>query len=187
MDRRRMRTAAAAAALIAGAPVAARISVDPPTGRGTCSTTGGHYDQRTVVSRTTGDQLMARFRLVAPAPGSRWAPAAGFLFTAPGDRNAGVQIALSPDDPQIMLVGLRLPGNRELIRLGSLPADRWITLATSLSADGLLVVRVGDRIERRRVRLRGPIEPKLHCNSGTFNFELAPGMGLADPPPGEGD
>lgn len=184
MDYRWIFAAAGAAALLGAAPAAARISVDPATGHVTCATTAGHYLQRIVASRATGDQLMARIRLVAPAPNSRWVPAAGFLFTARGDRNAGVQIAQSPDDPSVMLVGLRLPGNPELIQLGSLPADRWITLSASLSADGLLVVRVGDRVERRRVRLRGAIEPKLHCNSGTFEFELAPGMRLADPPPG---
>lgn len=174
---------AGAAALVGGAPAAARISVDPATGRVTCESPAGQYVQRTVASRATGDQLMGRIRLVTPAPSARWVPAAGFLFNGDNDRNAGVQIAQSPDDSSVMLVGLRLPGNRELIRLGSLPAGRPITVSASLSADGLLVVRVGDRVERRRVRLRGAIEPVIHCNSGTFEFELAPGMRLADPPP----
>jgi hypothetical protein len=185
MDRRWICAVAGAAALIGGGPAAARISVDSTTGRVTCATAAGHYLQRAVASRAAGGRLAARIRLVAPAPSARWVPAAGFLFTAPGDRNAGVQIALSPDDSSVMLVGLRLPGNPELIQLGSLPADISVPLSVSLSADGLLVVTVGRRVERRRVRLRGPIEPKLHCNSGTFEFELVPGMRLADPPPGQ--
>ncbi|MEA3012495.1 MAG: hypothetical protein QOD42_1040 [Sphingomonadales bacterium] len=185
MDRRWICAVAGTAALFAGVPAAARISVDPATGRVTCESSAGHYAQRTVASRATGDQLMGRIRLVTPAPSARWVPAAGFMFNGDNDRSAGVQIAQSPADSSVMLVGLRLPGNRALIQLGSLPADRWITLSASLGAGGLLVVRVGDRVERRRVRLRGAIEPVIHCNSGTFEFELAPGMRLADPPHGQ--
>jgi hypothetical protein len=185
MDRRSICVIAGAAALIAGVPADARIAVDPATGRVTCETTAGHYSQRIVTSRAAGDQLAGRIRLVMPAPSTRWAPAAGFMFNGDNDRSAGVQIALSPDDPSIMLVGLRIPGNRELIQFGSFPADRSMAISASLSADGLLVVTVAGRVERRRVRLRGPIEPAIHCNSGTFEFELAPGMRLADPPAGE--
>jgi hypothetical protein len=185
MNRRRISTIAGAAALIGGATAHARISVDPATGRVSCETGAGHFSQRTIAGRTAEAPLAARIRLVTPASSARWVPAAGFLFTAPGDRNAGVQIALSPDDSSIMLVGLRLPGRSQLIRFGSFPADRWITLSASLSADGLLAVTVAGRTERRRVRLQGPIEPKLHCNSGIFEFELAPGTRLADPPAGE--
>ena len=82
-----------------------------------------------------------------------------------------------------MQVGLRVPGNPRLIAFGTLPSNRSVPLAVSLE-DGLLVVSVGTRVERRRVRLDGPIEPMIHCNSGTFEFELDPGMRLAEPPPG---
>jgi hypothetical protein len=185
MDRRWISTIAGAAALIAGTAADARISVDPATGRVTCESRAGQFSQRTVAGRAAEGPLAARIRLVTPAPSARWVPAAGFLFRAPGDRNAGVQIALSPDDTSVMLVGLRLPGRAELIQFGSFPADRSMLVSTSLSADGWLTVTVAGRTERRRVRLRDPIEPKLHCNSGIFEFELAPGMRLADPPAGE--
>jgi len=162
-------------------PVDGGITVDAATGHVTCDTIAGHFALRALSSRAADGTITARVRLVTPALGERWVPAAGFLFKGSDRRNAGVEIALSPDNQQTMLVGLRLPDHQSgLIQLGAYPANQWIELSVSLDAGGLMTARMADRIVRRRVRLRGPITPVLLCNSGTFAFELSPGTRLVD-------
>jgi len=183
--KRRTIILAFAGGLAANTAAAAGITVDSTTGLVTCVTPAGQFSQREVAGLAEGNRMSGRIRLVTPAPSARWVPAAGFLFNAPNDRNAGVQIALSPDDANLMLVGLRLPGRPDLIQLGSMPANVWVLLSVSLDPQGTMVVTVGRRVERRHVRLRGPIAPNIHCNSGTFEFVLDAGMRLAAPPAGE--
>ena len=172
--------------LSAAPPANARIDVDPATGRITCTTAYGQYDRRPLVSLAEGGRLAGRVRLVAPAEGGRWAPAAGFLFRGASRHNAGAEIVVMPDDRENIYVALRLPGTSAPSELGTLPNGQWVPLSVFVSEDGLLTVAIGERVFHRRVRLERPYRPVLICNSGTFEFELAPGMRLADPPPTDG-
>lgn len=173
---------ASAAALLSASIATAQISVGPAAGVVTCQVVAGRFQQRVLTGAGEVRRMAGRIRLVTGASGTRWVPAAGFLFKSRNDQNAGVQIALSPDRRDVMLVGLRLPGRPELIELGTLPADRWIEVSVSLDRERLMTVGVAGRTFRRRVRLAEPIESVMHCNSGTFEFVLEPGLGLTDPP-----
>ncbi len=173
--------AAALLAPLAASPAAARIEQDDATGVITCTTTPGHYDRRIVTGVAAGGTISGRVRLVAPDPSPRYTAAAGFIFKEAGARHTGVQIALRPGTTDTLVIGLRMPGEAALVELGEGPVNVWVPISVTY-ADGNLTATIADRTVRRRARLEGSIQPVLHCNSGTFEFRLGPGLGMGETP-----
>lgn len=188
MRKRNACLAAALANAVAAAPAAAQIEQDPATGLITCTTPPGRLSRRIVSGLGEGGRITGQIRLVTPNPSERWTAAGGFLFRearrpTPGVpiRNAGVQVALRPGTTNRIVVGIHLPGGRPLTEIGEYPANQWIPLSVSL-ANGSLTIQFGRQTIRRRVQLTEPLQPVIHCNSGTFEFRLGPGLGLGDYP-----
>lgn len=173
---------AAAAGAFAAGPARAQVEQDPATGVVTCTTTGGHYTRRILTGVGEGGRISGMVRLVRPESVEHFPAAAGFIFKEAGARNAGVEVALRPGTTDRIVIGVKMPGERALVELGEVAANLWIPLALSVE-NGNMVVQVGQRgITRGRVRLNGPLQPILHCNSGVFEFRLGPGLGLGEVP-----
>ena len=163
-------------------PAAAQISQDPATGRITCTTEPGRFARRIVTGVGEGGRISGMIRMVSPDPSPRFTAAGGFIFKEAGARNAGVHIALRPETTDRIVIGLHLPGE-PFLELAEVRANLWIPLSLSY-VDGMMTVTVGqqERAVRRRVRLTGPVQPILHCNSGTFEFRLGSGLGMGEAP-----
>jgi len=168
--------------LLAGGPALAQIEQDPTTGRIICTTSAGNYTRRIITGVGEGGRVSGMVRLVRPDSVEHYPAAAGFIFKEAGARSAGVEIALRPGTADRIVIGVKMPGERALVELGEVSANLWIPLALSV-ANGTMTVQIGQRgVTRGRVRLNGPLQPIMHCNSGIFEFRLGPGLGLGDVP-----
>jgi hypothetical protein len=171
---------AAFSSALAG-PATAEIVQDRTTGTITCTTPPGHYSRRIVTGVGEGGRISGMIRMIRPDPSPRYTAAAGFIFKETGTRNTGVHIGLRPGTTDRIVVGLHIPGEGPLIEVGEFSARLWFPLAVSY-ASGTLTVEVAGRSFRRRVRMTAPLLPVLHCNSGTFEFRLGPGLGMGERP-----
>lgn len=170
---------AALASGVAAAPAAAQIWQDPATGVITCTTSAGFFQRRLVTGVGETGRIVGLVRLVSPNPSPRYTAAGGFVFReTASSENTSVEIALRPGTTDRIVVGLHIPG-QPFVELGEYPANLWFPLAISY-ARGEIRVMVGTRVTHHRVRLNGPLLPALHCNSGTFQFRLGPGLGMGD-------
>jgi hypothetical protein len=168
--------------LLAGSAALAQIEQDPTTGRITCTTTAGHYTRRIITGIGEGGRVSGMVRLVRPDSVEHYPAAAGFIFKEAGARSAGVEIALRPGTADRIVIGVKMPGERALVELGEVSANLWIPLAISVT-NGTMTVQIGQRgVTRGRVRMNGPLQPIMHCNSGIFEFRLGPGLGLGEVP-----
>jgi len=176
----RPRNLLAAASVLAAASAPAAIIVEQAPGRLTCTAPAGRFESRILASLAEGKRIAGRIRLLAAEGDSRWLPAAGFLFGTPRQRgSAGVQLILIPGDSDRLTAGLRVPNEVRPIGMGQVPAREWIPVSVSLSNAGRLEVAIADVTIRRRVRRRSGMVPFLMCNSGSFEFDLAPGVELS--------
>jgi hypothetical protein len=173
--------AASLLAPFAAGPAVAQIEQNPATGVITCTTTAGRYSRRIVIGVGEGGTISGRIRLVRPDPSPRYTAAAGFIFKEAGARNAGVQIALRPGTTDTLVIGLKMPDETPLVELGEGPINVWVPISVTY-ADGIMTATIADRTVRRRARLVGALQPILHCNSGTFEFRLGPGLGMGETP-----
>ena len=166
----------------AAGPARAQIEQDAATGVVTCTTTAAHYTRRIITGVGEGGRVSGMVRLVRADSVEHYPAAAGFIFKEAGARSAGVEIALRPGTADRIVIGVKMPGERALVELGEVSANLWIPLALSVT-NGTMTVQIGQRgVTRGRVRLNGPLQPIMHCNSGTFEFRLGPGLGLGEVP-----
>lgn len=178
-------TAACLAAALPGAfaadPAFAQVEQDPASGIVTCTTTAGTYSRRIITGVGEGGRISGMVRLVRPDPSQRYTAAAGFMFKEASSRHAALEIALRPETTDRIVYGIQMPGESRLTEFGEAAAGLWYPLAISIT-NGVMTVQVGQQSTTRRVRLNGPLQPILHCNSGTFEFRLGAGLGLGEVP-----
>jgi len=166
---------------VAAAPARAQIEQDAATGIVTCTTTAGNYTRRIITGVGDDGRIGGMVRLVRPDSDSRFPAAAGFIIKEASARHAGVEVALRPGTTDRIVYGAKMPGERSLLELGEAAANLWFPLAISI-ANGTMTIQIGQHVTRGRVRLNGPLQPIIHCNSGTWEFRLNPGLGLGEVP-----
>jgi hypothetical protein len=169
----------AAAALLLAVPASAEV-LRQPDGHLRCSALPGRFESRTLLATAEGGRLAGRIRLIAPAWHRVWWPSAGFLFGAIGGHPAGVYLGLDARDPRRLTIVLRLPTSRSSVPVGRVARDEWIPVSAALGEDRMLTVTVAGRTFRREIHSRQPRVPMLMCSSGSFEFELDPGMRPSD-------
>src|SRR3954470_18257354 len=169
----------AAAAPLMAVPASAG-NVRQPDGRLRCSAGPGRFESRTLLATAEGGRLAGRIRLIAPAWDRTWWPSAGFVFGAIGGHPAGVYLGLDARDPRRLTILLREPTSRFAVPFGRIAREEWIPVSASLGEDRMLRVTVAGRSFQREIHSGQARVPFLMCSSGTFEFELDPGMRASD-------
>ena len=165
---------------LSAAAAEAEITILGPPGHLSCSVSAGMYNTRVIELSAPNQTITGRIRLTAPDPDPRYPPAAGFLWAATvQERPIGIQLSVPPNDLSSIVAVIRDPTRPNRAASDRLSSSDWVSVSVTLHEDGRLEGTVGSTRFEQQMQVRTGLVPFLICNSGTFEFQLDPGVSVS--------
>jgi hypothetical protein len=136
-----------------------------------CEAAAGSYSSHALAGGARS--LSARIALASSQVHPKWVPAAGLLFVLPGKMQyAGVQAYVLPDEPDNLVIGLKVPKSRgRPTDLAKVPLRQAVDIRATLDEAGHLTVSAGAISKTVRLKQATVVGTMLMCSSGAFTFE----------------
>ena len=138
-----------------------------------CEARRGHFDQADVSRYVNGDTISGSIRAISEDSGTRYASSAALRFELSDGLSIGADVVADNRHPGFVFVVIRGGKNmRDQSTFVSAPREIAVPVSATYSERGILTVRSGRFSRSVRVRRRGPVEPRIHCQGGRFQITV---------------
>ena len=165
------RIAIPAACLFVAATAAFAGITETAPGRFICEAGHGTFEQQEISRFAAGATISGHVRMLRDSEHSRYPGSGALIFKTADDRSVGAYVTVDHTDSDHVLIWIRGRHKREIV--GVAPRDAPIPLSVTFGDDGFLTVRAGPLAHRLRMRRSGPVEPRIHCQSGRFEIHVS--------------
>jgi hypothetical protein len=166
------RNAIPAFCLFVAATAAFADITETAPGRFICEAGHGAFVQEEISRFVPGATIIGHVRMLRDSEHSRFPGSGALIFKTTDDRSVGAYVTVDHTNPERVLVWIKGRNQRQMVATVA-PRDASIPLSVTFGDDGFLTVRAGAFAHRLRMRRSGPVEPRIHCQSGRFEIHVA--------------